>query len=534
MLASVSSVASTQASFTRLESGDMVFSLFQDGRGMVWAGTQYGLANFNGASFDHKIFYLPQPAPRDMRVNCSFPEGKETFLVGTSCGLFRLNIRTMHADRIECMEKLDIRCVCPIAEKQYLICSSTGLYVYDVQTEDLKSTEIKAMCYGCVAIDRDSVMVCSYLGAYIYDVKAGELSRLKMLRVRSDGVLSAVLDTNRSCAWLGTNGTLYRYDLASEKCSAAALPSNTYKTLLLDSTGALLCGTENGLVIYNPDSGSFRTQRHKARDYSTLTGNVVWSLMEDDNRNIWVGTNKGVSVWQRNSPVSIYDWNDLTGTDEENNLFCIARDKNGNLWTGGDEGATVFSEPDAVKLLSWYRTDDPVHHLNKNTVRHITLDDEGDLWIATDGGIDLLDNASGNFRNYIVCDENEDASAHWVYDIADDHHGNLWIATYESGVFVVDKQAIKSSPEGVFHTNRALSSGNGLLKDNRVGNVVPGQGSQMWILLTNLGLMSYDASTNVSTLFSPDFFSSADPLRNILARIQTGNAIGENETEPGG
>lgn len=324
ILASFTTLASPQASFARLESGDMVFSLFQDSRGMVWAGTQYGLANFNGVSFDHKIFYLPQPAPRDMRVNCSFPEGKETFLVGTSCGLFRLNIRTMHADRIECMEKLDVRCVCPIAGNQYLICSSTGLYVYDTQTHDLKSTEIKAMCYGCVAIDRDSVMVCSYLGAYIYDVKAGALSRLKMLRVRSDGVLSAALDTNRSCAWLGTNGTLYRYDFASGKCSAAALPFNTYKTLLLDSTGALLCGTENGLVIYNPDSGSFRTQRHKARDYSTLTGNVV-----------------------------------------------------------------------------------------------------------------------------------------------------------------------------------------------------PGQGSQMWILLTNLGLMSYDASTNASTLFSPEFFSSADPLRNILVQRQS-------------
>lgn len=104
ILASFTTLASPQASFTRLESGDMVFSLFQDSRGMVWAGTQYGLANFNGVSFDHKIFYLPQPAPRDMRVNCSFPEGKETFLVGTSCGLFRLNIRTMHVDFCSCLE----------------------------------------------------------------------------------------------------------------------------------------------------------------------------------------------------------------------------------------------------------------------------------------------------------------------------------------------------------------------------------------------------------------------------------------------
>lgn len=508
--------ASQIPTFTRLESGDIVFCLFSDSSSMVWAGTQYGLARFDGQSFVHTSFYLPEPSPHDMRINCAQKDGTETILTGTSCGLFLINLRTMYGEKISVFGDMDIRSVTGISDSDYLIGTTEGLFVFNRQNSSLTKTSVSSMCYNAVPLDSEHVLVCTYTGAYLYDTARSEISRLDALPDHSDGVLAAASDRKRNCIWIGTNGSLFKCSVDGQECRDVDVPQNAYKTILLDSNGLLLCGTENGLVIYDPDTGRRQSAKRRSRDFSSLSGNVIWALMEDEWHNVWIGTNKGISVWQRNSSVTIYDWDYLTEGEEDNNINSLAFDRNGNLWAGGDAGAVQFESIPPYRLLAWYRTDNPSKPLTKDTVRKITVDDEGDLWLGTDDGINLFDPSSRQFRNYIIHNGDRSVSGHWVYDISDDHRGNLWISTFENGIFVVEKGKIKSSAAGYVAASAWFSNTNGKIPDNTVARAQCDSDGNMWILLTRVGVMKYNVTENSSRLFTPDYFSSADPLRNML------------------
>ena len=56
-------------------------------------------------------------------------------------------------------------------------------------------------------------------------------------------------------------------------------------------------GTYDGLNRY--DGYTFKTFRNEIRNQNSLSNNTVYCLEGDANRNIWVGGNKGASVYDK-------------------------------------------------------------------------------------------------------------------------------------------------------------------------------------------------------------------------------------------
>jgi len=178
--------------------------------------------------------------------------------------------------------------------------------------------------------------------------------------------------------------------------------------LLRDRDGGLWIGTiERGLIhVHNGRTDVFTKS-------DGLSGNVLLSLFEDREGDVWVATTGGLDRF-RELPVATISVKQGLSSDATQAVLA-ARD--GSIWIGAHEGltrwkdgrATVFREEDGL-------LDDQVQSLFE--------DDRGRFWASTRQGLAYFDDDRFVHTNEIPPGE--------IFSIAGDNAGNLWLAERQS------------------------------------------------------------------------------------------------------
>jgi ligand-binding sensor domain-containing protein/DNA-binding CsgD family transcriptional regulator len=170
---------------------------------------------------------------------------------------------------------------------------------------------------------------------YINEIeKSGSISHFQIM---------CTLVDHKGQVWIGTEDAgLDRYDpkndsfvhFRNDPHNSNSIPSDFIRTLFEDSRGQLCIGTEdNGLVILKDDGTfvSFDTD-------DGLASNIVYSILEDDQHNLWLGTTKGLSKLNvETGAIKNYSaYNNLQG--ELFNMSSCLRTDDGMLFFGGING----------------------------------------------------------------------------------------------------------------------------------------------------------------------------------------------------
>ena len=95
-----------------------------------------------------------------------------------------------------------------------------------------------------------------------------------------------------------------------------AFHNNSIKSLALDGDGNLLAGTDNGLYVYQNDNGTLQHIVHDSRNIQSLTNNIIWNIFADQEQNIWLGTDYGISLSRYNSALQFIPISQITGTGD--------------------------------------------------------------------------------------------------------------------------------------------------------------------------------------------------------------------------
>ena len=61
-----------------------------------------------------------------------------------------------------------------------------------------------------------------------------------------------------------------------------------------DRTGVLWIGTELGINYFDLLKQNFNHYQTGNSTINNISGNIVWSIFQDENRLIWIGTNEGL------------------------------------------------------------------------------------------------------------------------------------------------------------------------------------------------------------------------------------------------
>lgn len=189
-------------------------------------------------------------------------------------------------------------------------------------------------------------------------VKVAELPRHKIaLTAARDGGL-----------WLGADLILLRYTEEKGVVPVAELDAphdrTRISTLLEDSAGRVWCGTfAGGLHVWS--DGYF--------EKVDIAHHDVWSLTEDKERNLWVGTGGGGMIRVRERVLKLLDEPDGPVNQTPRSL-CL--DAHGHLWIVGQTGDVHVRGDEG-----WHQVDIG-SELHTASATCVVADDKGSVWIA--------------------------------------------------------------------------------------------------------------------------------------------------------
>lgn len=387
-------------------------------------------------------------------------------------------------------------------------------------------------------------------------------SSIKHLTCCPDGTLVGL--TSSDGFFLYQTSTHNLQHVTTAQCPA--LGSNDMREVFVDSRSELWLRTAGlGIVHYEPATG--RCRRHVL--YDTLGNRIELAgkeqtVIEDIHHNLWVHPSGGGLAWYNRATDQLelfYNPNLWRGWHNASPTLTMLSDRQGNLWfssyDNGLEKASFQWYPfqlsntdppveDVARVnlrgsfqdaegMTWAASKDHVirvydredrffgclcndGQLRRNRQDHLGMayaflqSRDGTIWIGTKGqGLYMLTRQSqGRYDLRHFCYSSQDVyslGSDKIYGLYEDRKGRIWVATYENGVSILDRE----NGYRFYNTHNELSS-YPLISCYRT-RCVRGDGrGNIWIGSTN-GLLRCN-----------DDFASPSQLRFKRFRHQTGDS----------
>lgn len=205
--------------------------------------------------------------------------------------------------------------------------------------------------------------------------------------------------------------------------------------MIILKNGEILIGTIGGLDIYNESTDSFEPFIEKGK----LTSEEIYSLDEDDNGDIWLGTTKGLNkISYETKEVVQYVSDGTEDSIPDDIIYKVYCDKNDVVWIGTySNGAAKVNmktkEVTHYNKETWGFEEKPGEH-----IRNFYRDSNDTLWISSSGGLIKYNDSKDKMELYkhktydkrsLVDDS--------IFTVIEDKGGMLWVGTY-AGISVFD------------------------------------------------------------------------------------------------
>jgi signal transduction histidine kinase/ligand-binding sensor domain-containing protein/ActR/RegA family two-component response regulator len=223
-------------------------------------------------------------------------------------------------------------------------------------------------------------------------------------KLMSNRVVSFSEDSSK-VIWIGTFlGGLHSYDLGNGKLTHyndeqfidLELDKGNIRKIIVDEFDNVWMGTRKGLFRYNPKTKVITSINEKIESVIKNSGSnfVVFSIYEDTNNKIWIGTD-GFGLLSYSSNEDIITWHGEGKEIRNMSINSITQTYDGSFWLGTDNGLIRYNS-DTDKYRVFDRSDGL---LNNNINRNSFYNEQNILYFGTMGGI--------NFFNPISVPKNE-------------------------------------------------------------------------------------------------------------------------------
>jgi PAS domain S-box-containing protein len=225
--------------------------------------------------------------------------------------------------------------------------------------------------------------------------------------------VTALVEDQSGAIWIGMlDGGLDRFDKQTEtfthyphdRNDPHSLSYDDVNVILEDRSGVLWVGTySGGLNALDHETNRFTHYQHDPNDPHSLSSNAVMSLHEDSAGTLWIGTVGG--GLNRLGPAEtegekarfvryLYNPDDRRSLSN-NSVYTIHEDRNGTLWVGTADGLNRF-EPQAGQFARYSEKDG----LPSGFINAVLEDPQGYLWLSTSNGLSRFNPQTEQFRNY--------------------------------------------------------------------------------------------------------------------------------------
>ncbi len=453
-------------------------SVAEDNTGIIWLATWQGLYKviFDKNRIPHIIDqYLNDPKTKGSIISNSilsvFKDKERTLWVGTDNGLDLLspdqlpnekNIRFQHFQYKEnCKNCLPNNQVLTIHEdksgKMWIGTRGGGLCSFNKVKKEFRTyTAIKNSPLSlsnnsikCLYEDRTGILWIGTLGG---GVNKTDLLRKQFsnYRITSEdntptpsNFIRAIYEDDNHLLWIGTlDGGLYTFNRTSDSFTQFnSISGRNVFSIIEGSDNKLWIGTNGGINIVNQKTGKVV---HHTMDYEnpdSLISNSVFSIVKDDDETYWIGTWGALHHYipakgSRAAYFVRYTNNVNDSNSISNNIIRhVYNDPlNSNIWVstmgGGLNRLIKIPGEKSVKFIQYKHNKSVAKSISSDEVNMVVRSKAGDLWIATNDGLNKLVPDKDPYRcSFVKFKEKDGLSGNHVQSVLEDAEGNLWIGT---------------------------------------------------------------------------------------------------------
>ena len=453
-------------------SQNSVVDIAEDASGFIWFATQDGLNRFDGLNFVHfprtfeddtsptnaqlgkitaagnelwlitsggkleildlytqKIKPLASVTKNKIplpQVSCVYPDGKNTFWIGTlSGGLYALNRQqdsliffNTEAAALHFIPSNKIRSVIGDSENNIWVLTDKGIRKIGGGTADIYLNNINT---NVLTEDEHKNLWVGTLGKGVYVKRSGTSTFEPFLGYPShtlppDLVVEAIYADQDGRIWVGTYGNgLYIIDtvkrtisqMLSDKRNPFALGFNDVLSIKQDSRGDIWIGTDGGGVsYYSKQFNNFQllSFRNVEKDISM---EQIRAITTDAEGTIWLGTS-GKGITAAKSAQNKFETYHLKpfkpGISNYDRVVSLLADEVGDLWIGTQGNGLLVMNIGSKKITRWF-TNEPKTLLDKmpdNTVWCMLIEKPDQVWVGTrHAGLLLMDKKRGMLAQHI-------------------------------------------------------------------------------------------------------------------------------------
>ena len=428
--------------------------ILKDGRGYIWFGTPAGLYRYDGYTFK----YFQSNSQDGSSLSDSYIISMQEALDGnlwiqTSAGycVYHPQTETFERDMKQVFARMGIEGQPNVVffdrhKNLWASIPNKGVVAYNMQqqllyefgyTDDTHGVPQGTICSigecrdGAIIVYEDGRMVCCDIMHQQHTVWATDL--IAHQHLRKSATLKVYADQADNI-WLYGQGTLMFYNKSTNVWDTTIGNSlgltgvavdHSVNGMAGDRSGNIWIGTDRmGLIRMNVDSHQMEVvQPHDGRNQQTQETIGIQSVYVDDTDLLWVGTEKsGVAfygdniykfqssflgdvtaiaedangkVWYGTSDKGIIDYN---GPLASMKVSCMETTADGSLWVGSRQNGLTRIQEGTSRIFSAVR--DSMKTLIDDHINALAKDKGGNLWIATNGGLQVYNPKMNTFSSY--------------------------------------------------------------------------------------------------------------------------------------
>ena len=474
------------------------YKLKIDANNRIWLITLGGLLYIYEPNKDEFVLFYTIDDDSVQEVNAFYIDHLNQLWIGVNNGVLVFDPSSKQINRITTVVTRTSSVIQDDSHNYYLgtedgidVLDSHQNFLYDLLEKTnrmetgLRGSQIASLYYDKhnkrLWVGSNKLGLCEFnLVNFEFNIPKG-LSEYKGLKVRS------IVPFTQNEIIVGIDGEgLLIWDLTQEKevkkitphqDNTGALSSASVHHVFRSSSNVFFISTfRGGLNVYSPGNLNFGAIRHYIYKDNSLRNNVVLSLFEVRPGIIGFGTDKGISIWDKNSDRWSHLEVKLNNENHISNSRSISVDKQHTIWSnsytdsivtfkqgGGSEfytsknfnpalrfinankvhaskGDLIWFSEDETKRIYYYslKTEKLEHYPSQiGNVQAMMYCEPDILAIGTATGLKILDIKSGHLKDLDIIKTSRLNSA-MISSLILDVNKQLWVGTRYEGLFVVN------------------------------------------------------------------------------------------------
>ncbi|MEZ4788930.1 MAG: adenylate/guanylate cyclase domain-containing protein [Flavobacteriales bacterium] len=465
-----------------------VYATLQDGYGLVWIGTEAGLASYDGNTvvnhgtqegvapnggrsllldkeghlwvghLDGGITYYDGSRFRALHLGADMHSavtglaqaGDGTIWASTAGhGAFKFKDLPQEGDQIQVIRFAEDKGLQPVllnivslADGRVCVVEDRGtLRAMEPGKDRFVDLELPGWqeLFSCNNMYQDShgAIWLATRGGGAFKLEAGKVLQYSPANGLGSGAVYCFGEDNDGQVWVGTiDGGLSVIGKEGVRTFSKAngLHSTFVRCIGRDREGNLLIGTnDNGLDIFKGDRFvSFGTD-------DGLTDPQVWAVAEDDNGRAWFGTNGGIVILSgRDGRGGMRTITAQQGALTDNFIRCLREDDKGYMWIGTDHGGLLRYDPRTDRVTGDIELSGT---LAEGKVTALEVGQSGEIWVGGLNGLRRYLPGSGTPPTFIT--EEDGLAGNHVVAIFRDKKGSIWVGSTVHGITRIDNGQAK-------------------------------------------------------------------------------------------